>query len=199
MTCKSGDLPGADLAGHASRKSVGCQSSFSKREPLVGGAGPHVTNQNLKNIFWIFALVPGALTAQTISGVVTDPQAKAVAGASVSMMAQDGDARRDTTSDATGGYRFEHVASGEYVIQAQAPGFSRFVAAHVRIAREQNLRLDLPLQIASAAQQVVVTASSTPQTADETSKCKCGSYFHSCPAYPICLRSAHFSFFIRSR
>jgi len=124
----------------------------------------------LKNISFIFVLLAGGLAGQTISGVVTDPQARAVAGASVSMIAQDGDARRDTTSDATGAYRFEHVAAGEYVIQAQAPGFSRFVAAHVRIAREQNFRLDLPLQIASAAQQVVVTASTTPQTADETSK-----------------------------
>lgn len=94
----------------------------------------------LKDISFIFVLAAGVLAGQTISGVVTDPQARAVAGASVSMVAQDGDARRDTTSDASGAYRFERVVPGEYVILAQAPWFSRFVSAHVRVAREQNLR-----------------------------------------------------------
>ena len=124
----------------------------------------------MRSILCSFVLASAMTLAQSISGVVTDPQAKAVAGASVSLLARDGDARRDTTSDAAGTFRFNRVAPGDYVIQAQAPGFRPFVAAEVRIAREQNLQVNLPLQIAAAAQQVVVTASSTPQTADETSK-----------------------------
>ena len=107
--------------------------------------------------------------AQSVSGIVTDPQAKAVAGAAVSILARDGNARRETTADSAGAYRLDRLTPGEYVIEAQAPGFSR-TAAHLRIAREQNAQLDLSLHVATASEQVVVTASSTPQTADETSK-----------------------------
>src|SRR6185437_5478838 len=124
----------------------------------------------MKHTLCCLLFVSAPMFAQTISGVVKDPQAKAVAGASISILARDGDTRRDTTSDAEGAYRFEGIAPGEYVIQAQAPGFSRFVTKQVRIARGQNMTLDLPLALAATAQQVVVTASSTPQTTDETSK-----------------------------
>jgi vitamin B12 transporter len=124
----------------------------------------------MRNILCGFVLASALMLAQSISGTVTDPQSRAVAGASISLLARDGDARMDTTSDTAGGYRFDRVAAGDYVIQAQAPGFSPFAAANVRVVRDRNLQINLPMQIAAASQQVVVTASSTPQTGDETSK-----------------------------
>jgi vitamin B12 transporter len=123
----------------------------------------------MKNILVSFVFIAWAGWAQTISGIVTDPQAKAIAGASVSLLARDGDSTRVTTTDAGGGYRFDHVTPDEYVVEAQAPGFQR-AAARVRVQKDENARLDLSVAIAAAREQVVVTASSTPQTAEETSK-----------------------------
>ena len=120
----------------------------------------------------IFALLVQAalLPAQSISGTVKDPQGKAVPGASVALFARGGDAMGSTTSDPSGSYRFDRLAPGEYIVEAEAAGFSRFVAAGIRVARGQNVALDLPPQLAAIGQQVIVTASSTPQTADEVSK-----------------------------
>ncbi len=110
------------------------------------------------------------LGAQTISGIVRDPQGKAIPGATVALFARDGDSVGNTTSNPTGAYRFDHLASGDYILQAEAAGFSRFVASEAHVAHDTSLNLDLPLQLAATQQQVVVTASSTPQTGDEVSK-----------------------------
>ncbi len=123
----------------------------------------------MRNILVSFVFIAWAGRAQTISGTVTDQQAKAIAGASVSLLARDGDGGQATATDAGGSYRFDRVAPGEYVVEAQAPGFQR-AAVPVRVRKDENVRLDLSVQIAAAREQVVVTASSTPQTAEETSK-----------------------------
>jgi iron complex outermembrane receptor protein len=115
----------------------------------------------------VFLLLAGTLTAQSISGTVKDPQNKAVAGAAISLFST-GDLVASTTSDASGAFRLTGINPGEYILQAFAPGFGRFVAEHVRV--ETNLTLDLKLEIAAAHDEVVVTASTTPQTAEEVSK-----------------------------
>ncbi len=118
----------------------------------------------------IAILLTTALEAQSISGIVKDPQNKAIPGASIALFARDGDARGNTTSDPRGAYRFDSLAPGDYILQAEAHGFSHFVTQQIQIAHDANLTFDLPLQLAATQQQVVVTASSTPQTADEVSK-----------------------------
>ena len=123
----------------------------------------------MKHLFLILLFGAGCLPAQTISGTVKDPQGKAVARAAMSLFARGGDELESTRSDAAGAYRFDRVAPGDYIVQVEAAGFSRFVADHVAVAKE-NVALDLPLEVAAAHEQVVVTASSTPQTGEEVSK-----------------------------
>lgn len=106
----------------------------------------------------------------SISGTVKDPQGKVIAGAAIVLFARGGDARGSTTADAEGAYRFDLLPPGEYIIQAEASGFDRFVTQAVHVDRGASITADLPLQVAGLQQQVVVTASSTPQTPDEVSK-----------------------------
>ncbi|MBI4458619.1 MAG: TonB-dependent receptor [Acidobacteria bacterium] len=110
-----------------------------------------------------------AQTAASISGTVRDPQGRAIAGAAVTIFARGAYALGSTTADAQGGYRFDFLPAGDYIIQAEAPQFDRFVTQEVHVDRSA-VTLDLPLQVAALRQQVVVTASTTPQTPDEVSK-----------------------------
>ncbi len=67
-------------------------------------------------------------------------------------------------------YRFENLAPGEYLVDGEAPGFARAEARIVRLSRGEDEELELTLAIAAHREEVVVTASSTPQTLGEISK-----------------------------
>ncbi len=105
----------------------------------------------------------------SISGAVADPQGKAVSGAAVDLFSRDGGPSASTSTNPAGQYRFDGLAAGDYIIQVQAPGFARFTAAAANLTAGSLVR-DINLQIAAPDQQVVVTASGTPLTADEISK-----------------------------
>ncbi len=131
-------------------------------------------NKTIRLLLFIFLIAAAhrvsAQTVASINGMVRDPQGRAVAGTAVALFARGGDARGNTTSDAEGNYRFGRLPEGEYIIQAEAPGFAHFVTEDVRLDRGASITMDLPLQVAGMQQVVVVTASGTPQTADEVSK-----------------------------
>lgn len=88
----------------------------------------------------------------------------------MSIFSCGGDIQASTTADASGNYRFDVLPAGDYLIQAQAPGFDRFMTEELHFERGAAVTVDLPLQIAGLGQQVVVTALSTPQAPSELSK-----------------------------
>ncbi|MBA2339876.1 MAG: TonB-dependent receptor [Pyrinomonadaceae bacterium] len=107
----------------------------------------------------------------SIAGRITDPEGAGLAGAIVTLYSRTRPAERvATTTDDTGTYRFERLADGEYIIEAEAAGFNRSAARVLRVERARASTIDIPLEIAGVREQVVVTASDTPQTIDETSK-----------------------------
>src|SRR5947209_8715512 len=120
-------------------------------------------------ILFIAAALP-ALAAErgaSLAGVVTDPQGRPVAGAKVTLFASDGHAEWRGSSDAAGAYRLQQLASGDYLVEASAPGFSVGQVKNIHLERDAEKRVDLALVIAAVTQQVVVTASGTPQTVDQ--------------------------------
>jgi iron complex outermembrane receptor protein len=107
----------------------------------------------------------------TLSGRVTDPSGAAVAGATVTLRERARTlARLSTQTDGAGAYRFERLAPGEYIVEAEAPGFAAADARGVRLAGDAGATLDVRLEVAGVSTEVVVTAADAPQTADEVSK-----------------------------
>ncbi len=105
----------------------------------------------------------------SVHGVVTDPQHRAVPGASVLLYARPSSTPRSTSTGADGAYRFDALAPGDYLIEATAPGFARYSAADLHVGAGAQTR-DIALTLAARGDQVLVTASGTPLTTDETSK-----------------------------
>jgi iron complex outermembrane receptor protein len=130
----------------------------------------------LLSLALLSALAPHASArAQTngasIAGHVTDPQGAAVRGAIVTLYARGRtQLRLSTATDNAGAYRFERLAPGEYIVEAEGQGFARTSASPVTIARGEQASLDFRLEVAGVSTEVVVTAADAPQTVDEVSK-----------------------------
>jgi iron complex outermembrane receptor protein len=117
------------------------------------------------------ALAQARRQGATLSGRVTDPQGAGVEGAHVTLYERARtQLRLSTVTDASGAYRFERLAPGEYLLETEARGFAPGAAQTVTLAREASSTLDVRLEVAGVAAEVVVTASDTPQTVDEVSK-----------------------------
>ena len=120
------------------------------------------------------ACLPAFVHAQqgaTLSGRVTDPQGRAVTGALVTLHERARtQGRFSTATDASGAYRFERLAPGEYILETEARGFAPAAAQALTVARDASSTLDVRLEVAGVAAEVFVTASDTPQTVDEVSK-----------------------------
>lgn len=110
-----------------------------------------------------------AQTNNSLSGRVTDPNNSNLAGANVIVVERDNRTRVGTVTDETGNYKFERLAAGEYVLEIEADGFAQ-VAQVVRIAANANQTVNVELNLAKVAAEVVVTASGTAQSVDEVSK-----------------------------
>ncbi|MEJ7619122.1 MAG: carboxypeptidase regulatory-like domain-containing protein [Pyrinomonadaceae bacterium] len=112
-----------------------------------------------------------AVNNTTITGRVIDPQGAGVPGAIVTLYARRESAFGLTTmTDATGAYRFERLAAGEYLVEAEAEGFASASAQRLDVRRGQAAALEITLQLSGVRSTIVVTASNTPQSIDEVSK-----------------------------
>ena len=123
----------------------------------------------------IGAVLTVATLAQTggntiISGHVKDPQGANVPGATVTLYARDRTIKLVTAADSSGAYSFKHLAAGEYLVEAEATGFTLATAQSVTVEAGQTKTLDIELQVSGLRSTVVITASDTPQTVDEVSK-----------------------------
>jgi vitamin B12 transporter len=101
---------------------------------------------------------------------VTDPQGAIVPNAEVTLYTRDGRIRINGLTDRTGTSRFEQLAPGEYLVEAEATGFARAATRVLRVERDANTSLDISLALAGVSEQVVVTAQATAQPIDEVSK-----------------------------
>lgn len=106
----------------------------------------------------------------TITGHVKDPQGANLPGATVTLYGRQRTFSLTTTTDSSGSYRFEKLAPGEYLVEAEAEGFASASAKQLVVERGQTATLDIPLELSGVRSTVVVTASDTPQSVDEVSK-----------------------------
>ena len=115
-------------------------------------------------------ILVGADSAASIAGTVKDPQGRPVSGATLALVSSTGAAGGTTTTDTSGGYRFEGLPQGDYLLRAATPGFAPFLAGNIHLAPGVAETHDIALQLAGVHEDVVVTASSTPQLPDQVSK-----------------------------
>src|SRR6266487_6610057 len=93
-------------------------------------------------VFGILLMLAQSVLAQTssnvsITGHVKDPQGASLPGATVTLYARERTFSLSTTTDSTGAYRFEKLAPGEYLVEAEAEGFASGSAQQVVVAPRQ--------------------------------------------------------------
>ncbi|HTG72597.1 MAG TPA: carboxypeptidase regulatory-like domain-containing protein [Terriglobia bacterium] len=107
---------------------------------------------------------------QSLSGTVLDPQGGGVPNAQVKLYVRENGLQLNATSDPQGRYRFQRLAPGEYVVEAEAEGFARTAPQSIQLETGRTLNLEIPLKLAGVAQEIVVTAAGSAQPGEETSK-----------------------------
>jgi iron complex outermembrane receptor protein len=115
-----------------------------------------------------------AAFAASIHGSVLDASGRPIPQCRLTVYARDGHQRLTTIADDQGQYRVHGLGAGAWLVEADAPGMTRRVAATVSVAeadaRALDIPLDLKLDIAEVRSEVVVTATGVPQSTDEIAK-----------------------------
>jgi outer membrane cobalamin receptor len=114
--------------------------------------------------FLIFFALAAASAAELKVRVI-DPQSAAVAGAQVSLLNNNGTVLHATISKGDGSTSFGNVPNGEYQVQVLAAGFARLI---ISVTAPRADPITAQLEIGSAAEVVVVTATRTPVPAAES-------------------------------
>ena len=95
----------------------------------------------------------------TVTGVVTDPQQAVVAGAAVELVSKATNAKRMTTTNDAGIYRFDAVDLGEYDLTITANGFKTITHTGLQVQANQTATIDSQLEIGTESMTIDVTAS----------------------------------------
>ena len=101
----------------------------------------------------------GQAGTSTVRGVVKDPQANVVAGATVSLTNSATNFSRTVTSNTEGVFSFEQVPVGDYRIEATATGFKKAVVTDVHALVSRVTPLDVTLEIGNVSETVTVISS----------------------------------------
>jgi vitamin B12 transporter len=128
--------------------------------------------RNLAAAALISLMFPSILYGQnatSIQGTVTDEQGGKVIGAEVRLSSLEG-LQFQTTTNAEGVFQFSNLQAGSYLVEVKARGFSLFTTEETKVQRGETRSLRLQLSVAVINASVVVTATGTPQRADEVAK-----------------------------
>ncbi|MGH9865783.1 MAG: carboxypeptidase regulatory-like domain-containing protein, partial [Candidatus Acidiferrales bacterium] len=93
----------------------------------------------------------------TVTGTVTDPSGAVIPNAAVTLTQKETNAKRDTTTNGAGIYRFEAVNLGTYTLNVKAPGFSDAEVAGI-VVSNQPANFDVQLKLGTGSQTVSVEA-----------------------------------------
>lgn len=112
-------------------------------------------------MFAVAVMTVASLCAQTattgdIAGVVTDPTAAVVSGASVTLKNLDTGGSTSATTSSQGSYNFAFLQPGSYSITASGAGFQKIVM-NVTVALGSSVTANLQLAISSQSETVEVT------------------------------------------
>ena len=103
-----------------------------------------------------------ATHAAELRGTVTDPLGAVIPGAEVTLL-RDETTVDHTNTDNLGEFVFSYLSTGRYRVRAAATGFAEQESAAMYLASGGSQRILLCLKIGRVAQQVVVSATGTPE------------------------------------
>src|SRR6266702_6707935 len=92
-----------------------------------------------------------------VNGTVTDPQGAAVVGAKVIVVDENKGTTQETSTNDSGNYSVTHLVPDPYKIKVEAQGFKAAEAKSVVVNVDTSARVDLQLQVGSAAEAIEVT------------------------------------------
>ena len=114
----------------------------------------------------VFLLFSAPASAADLKVKIVDPRAAAVAGAQVSLWSNASDKPvKVATSSSEGMVSFGEVPAGSYQVQVLAAGFAPQTIA---VAQSHAELMTVELKVAMATETVVVSATKSPMSADET-------------------------------
>src|SRR5947207_341144 len=93
----------------------------------------------------------------TITGTIADPAGAVVAAAKVEGKHVETGTVYDVATTATGNYTLSQLPAGVYEISVTVPGFKRFIRQNVVVSVAGSIRVDVVLEVGSAAESVTVT------------------------------------------
>lgn len=93
-----------------------------------------------------------------LDGFVKDPSGAMVPGATVVGLNLDTNQVHETTTDASGYFRFPLLQVGDYQLLVNAPGFAEYQQSGVRLSVGRQVRIDVQLAVGGAAETVRVVA-----------------------------------------
>lgn len=119
-------------------------------------------------VLGVLLLGEHAALADSLSGRILDPQGRVAADVRLQLFNLTNGLLRETASGARGGYTFQDIPAGDYLLEAQGPGGSLSGSGHVTVSGAGVLVVTLSLSALSV--EVLVTASSTPLSVRDVGK-----------------------------
>ncbi|HWC96912.1 MAG TPA: TonB-dependent receptor [Candidatus Sulfopaludibacter sp.] len=109
-------------------------------------------------LLFALALVAGAQTPLgTVTGLATDPSGGAVPGVAITLTSQETAIKRSVSTNGSGVYSLPDLPPGTYRLNAEAKGFRPMETRAFSVEAFRTVRQDLPLELATASSEVVVT------------------------------------------
>jgi hypothetical protein len=105
-----------------------------------------------------------------VLGTIRDQRNEVISKAAVSLLNQDTGITVKTTTDDTGNYNFAQVKPGNYTVKAEATGFSKALAADIRVDVNARQRVELTLQVGQVSEVVEVTGAAAAVETDSSQK-----------------------------
>src|SRR5262249_1626614 len=98
-------------------------------------------------------------TYGTITGVISDPSSSVVTNATIEAINQRTGVPRKVTHGLNGFYRFVNVDPGTYTVSAIQQGFSKSERKDIEVPAREEVRIDMQLQVESAAATTIEVTS----------------------------------------
>jgi hypothetical protein len=114
------------------------------------------------------ALPQSEISGGHLRGRVLDPTGAVLPGATITVKNLDTSIERQVTADDVGNFRFLLLQPADYEVRAQLSQFATYVRPRVPVQVGQTISLDLQMQPATLAQEIVVETTLSPLEGDRT-------------------------------